>query len=77
MAFQQKRNTGALFKNSRKTNDSGPDYRGDLNINGQAYWLAAWIKDGNKGKYMSLAVTPKEGTVVAKSKQEDTDSIPF
>ncbi len=73
MAFQQKPNTGALFKNTRKTKESGPDYRGDLNVNGQAFWLAAWLKEGNKGKFFSLAVTPKEGTVQVK----DEDAPPF
>ena len=75
MAFQKKPNTGALFKNTRKTNDSGPDYRGDLNVDGQEFWLAAWLKEGAKGKFFSLAITPKEGTVRAKEKDEDT--IPF
>ena len=76
MAFQQKPNTGALFKNTRKENDKGPDYRGDINIDGTSYWIAAWLKDGAKGKYMSLAVTPKEGTVVARPAKDELD-VPF
>jgi len=77
MAYEMKDGQGSLFKNDRKTSDKGPDYKGSLKLNGEEYWIAAWIKDGKKGKWMSLSVVPKEGTVVAKKKQQDEDSIPF
>ena len=77
MSFKQKPNNGALFKNTRKESDKGPDYRGDLNVEGTDYWIAAWLKESKDGKkYMSLAVTPKEGTVTAKQKDDDSD-VPF
>ena len=53
-------NSGALFKNDRKEKESHPDYRGDITVDGTKYWLSAWIKDGKKGKFMSLSVQPKE-----------------
>lgn len=56
-------NSGALFKNDRKTTANHPDYRGEINVNGQVFWLSAWIKplkaDPTK-RYMSLSVQPKE-----------------
>lgn len=55
-------NSGALFRIPAKErlNERWPDLRGDITINGQKYWLSAWIKEGKRGKFMSLAVKPAE-----------------
>lgn len=59
--FQQREGSGVLFKNKKKTEgDRQPDYRGDANVGGQILEIAAWIKDGNGGKFMSLSFKPKE-----------------
>lgn len=51
---------GVLFKNDRKEQDNHPDYKGSINVGGVEFWLSAWIKEGNKGKFMSLSIKPKE-----------------
>lgn len=59
--FQQREGSGVLFKNKRKEDgDKQPDYRGDANVDGQILEIAAWIKEGNGGKFMSLSFKPKE-----------------
>lgn len=60
MAFEQKDNTGSLFKNDRKEKETHPDYKGTVRIGGVEYWQSAWVKDVNGRKYFSQSFTPKE-----------------
>jgi len=61
-------NSGLLAKNDKQGNESRPDYRGSINVDGVDYWLSAWIKTGRDGtklagqKYMSLSVQPKDAS---------------
>jgi uncharacterized protein (DUF736 family) len=53
-------NRGVLFKNEDKQSDRHADYRGNINVNGQEFWLDAWIKKSKAGKnFMSLSIKPK------------------
>jgi uncharacterized protein (DUF736 family) len=61
MAFEQKDNTGSLFKNSKKENEKQPDYTGTALVDGIPKRLAAWIKTSKKGtKYISISIKSDE-----------------
>lgn len=87
MAYEQRDNTGSLFKNDRKETDSHPDYKGSALLNGVEHWLDAWINEARDGsKYMSLKFKPKEasggGTNTARPRpaafdNDLEDDIPF
>ena len=83
MAFEQKDNQGALFKNERKEQDTHADYNGSIRVDGHDYWLNAWVKEGAKGKFFSLSVKRKDGTAARPEKATPAvsrsldDDVPF
>ena len=69
MAFEQKEGSGALFKNDKDGNESRPDYRGDCKVGGKVYRISAWIKEGKKGKWMSLSLQEGDGKPASKGSE--------
>jgi hypothetical protein len=64
-----------LFKNNKTTNNA-PEYTGEIMVNGKKMRLAAWVKEGKSGKFMSGKMSePRE------ARQEDdsqgTGDLPF
>jgi len=56
MPYEQRNNSGSLFKNDRKQNERQPDYNGNAVINGKPMRISAWIKKSQNGTtFMSLA----------------------
>ncbi len=83
MSDFDKTNTGTLFKNDREgRSERFPEYGGSLNVDGQDYWVSAWVKDGQKGKFFSLAIKPKEARQESRAPAKpvddfESDSMPF
>jgi hypothetical protein len=75
--FKLRPNSGNLFRNTRKTEGSNdPDYRGELDVGGEAHWVNAWLKtDKNGSKFLSLSIKSKSEVsrqpVVAQSDDRD------
>lgn len=81
--FQQKEGCGAMFRNEEKEADTHADWQGTLLVNGQQYWLNAWINTAkSSGKeYLNVTVKPKlakhiKGAVQRVAPQPSND-LPF
>lgn len=76
-------NTGGIWGNDKKDTDRHPDFRGQANIEGVEYWVAAWKRgpnDNPKSPALRFAFTPKDAkptTVPEDQAPMPEDSIPF
>jgi hypothetical protein len=70
-------NHGALFKNETKSDAKHADYRGEINVSGEQFWINAWLRTSKKGtKFLSLSVKPKAASTKART-EEMADEVPF
>jgi hypothetical protein len=56
MTYELKDNTGSMFANNRKSEDTHPDRTGTAKIGGVEYWVHGWLRTTKKGQpYLSLS----------------------
>ncbi len=89
MAGFDNTNTGALFKNTRRTNDRQPEFTGKLNIRGEEFYVSGWKKPREGADpFISLAVESKAdveakkaaragGNAASPQKAPLDDAVPF
>lgn len=76
--MKKRDNSGSISKNRNKTNPKGPDMKGSANIGGSDYWISGWVKEGEDGKWISLAFDVKEQQRPRKQANDDIeDDLPF
>jgi len=93
MAFEQKPNSGAMFRNDKKNSPNHPDMRGDVHLDKTflinvmdkskgslvKISLSGWSKESAAGKkYLSLSASePWEGGAAAPKQSIPDDELPY
>jgi uncharacterized protein (DUF736 family) len=79
--METKINTGAIFKNDKKTKDTQPDYRGKVNVDGKELEISLWLKTSKAGtSYFSAAFNPpyvKQESATPKEVNPTINDLPF
>ena len=79
-------NSGTISKNDKGDNPKRPDYKGACEVDGVEYWVAGWVKKGDKGPFLSLSFDPKNkekapinppSDVETNNADNHDESIPF
>ena len=74
--MENKTNTGAIFKNDKKTNEKQPDYRGKVNVNGKDMEGSLWVKESKTGtKYFSASFQEPYVKAVTNTESNLSDTI--
>ena len=76
--YEHQNGNGSLFKNINKTSDNQPEYSGTIKLqDGSEQQIAAWVKDGAKGKFFSLKLSDPYVKQEAAPVAESGDDLPF
>lgn len=73
--YQQKEGQGILFKNNRKSSTAQPDMTGTCTINGKELRIAAWSKQSNGTKFLSLKISETIEQTSSQSAENDDDGL--
>ena len=80
-SFEQRDNSGVLWRNERREKETHPNATGTAMIDGIEYYVSAWTKEGKKGKFQSLSFKRKdsggERQAGTKPRQDEESEIPF
>lgn len=78
MSYEHKNGNGSLFKNTNKTSENQPDYSGSIKLqDGTDQQIAAWVKEGAKGKFFSIKLSDPYVKPETAQVAETSDDLPF
>lgn len=78
MSYEHKNGNGSLFKNTNKTSENQPDYSGSIKLqDGTNQQIAAWVKEGAKGKFFSIKLSDPYIKPETAQVAETSDDLPF
>ena len=79
MAYEHKPGTGSIFKVDDKKSENYPDYRGKIVLkDGTKQDIALWVKDTERGKYFSAAISdPYVAPDTSSVETDKGDDLPF
>ena len=76
--YEKKVNTGSIFHNDYKRQDSHPDYKGEINIHGELMDIALWENKTKKGSvWYGVRVSEKRDKEPAVAPIGVADDVPF
>ena len=65
------KNTISMFKNEEKKSEKSPDYSGNIELNGEKFRVALWVKQAKNGKaYLGGLVSDAEANQNNAKKEE-------
>ena len=76
--YQMQEGQFTLFKNNNVANN-GPQYTGEIMVNGKKMRLAAWVKEGKNGKFFSgkMSEPREQSSSQHQGNDESTGDLPF
>ena len=79
MKEHDNRNRWRLFPEETKKTESGPDFTGELDIDGTKYRLAGWKNISKKTgkKFLAGEIEPKDGTRQTRTTHDFDDPLEF
>jgi hypothetical protein len=75
MVFEHREGSAFLFEN-KKEKENQPDLKGNGMINGQVVEIAAWKKEKNGKKFLSLSIK-NAGSYKKPDAPQNKDGMPF
>jgi hypothetical protein len=74
--YQMQEGQFTLFKNNNVANN-GPQYTGEIMVNGKKMRLAAWVKEGKNGKFFSGKMSEPMQQRPQEDDSQGTGDLPF